>query len=355
MKKKKISQQKIAKELGVSQTLVSMVLNGRKSGISKDSVKRIWDYAQLHGYAPKGMQIDMSGASEGTKIETVGYILRSPLKLATKSNFFSLVHQGMHEELSENGIKTLFFGGEDDLNEHDYEQITQSKGFLRGIVVLGQVNPSVIHAIGKSDLPVVCISARYSGLCHSVLPNEAQAGENLVEHLYNLGHRRFGWLGGNKNMMRQTERYNSFTQSLQSRQLSCAPKDAITLINADRQDGFDAAKSILSNRRKMRPTALICYNGMMARGAVDYLLQNRIAVGKDISVAAFDYTRVCEDSLPKITCCGSSPEEMGATAARLIIQSSEKVAGAFSELTLPTQFRERESTGPAPSTVVKSR
>lgn len=349
MKKKKISQQKIAKDLGVSQTLVSMVLNGRKSGISKDSVKRIWEYAQLHGYTPKGMQIDLSSANDGANIQTIGYILRSPLKLATKSNFFSHVHQGMHEELSQNGVKTLFFGGEDDLSAEDYNKIAQSKGFLRGIVILGQVAPSVVHTLSNSKLPIVCISARYSGLCHSVLPNEAQAGEKLVEHLYNLGHRRFAWVGGNKNMMRQTERYNAFTVSLQSRQLSCGPKDSVTVVNADRQDGFDAAQTILANRKKSRPTAIVCYNGMMARGVTDYILQNRIKIGKDISVVAFDYTRVCEDDRPQITCCGSSPEEMGATAARLIIQNSDSELGAYSELTLPTKFRERASSGPAPA------
>ena len=86
----------------------------------------------------------------------------------------------------------------------------------------------------------------------------------------------------------------------------------------------------------------------MARGAIDYLLQNGFKVGKDVSVVAFDFTRVCEESLPKITCCSSSPEEMGATAARLIMQSTENSFGAYSELTLPTEFSEHESSGPAP-------
>lgn len=324
-----------------------MVLNGRREGISKDSVKRILDYAQQHGYAPKGMQIKLTDAHN--RLEAVGYILRSPLKLATKSNFFSLVHQGMYDELSQNDIKTMFFGGEDDLTEQDYKKINQCRDSLRGLVVLGQVDPEVINQLRQSKLPIVTISARYSGLCHSVLPNEMQCGERLVEHLYNHGHRRIGWIGGNKNTMRHNERLNAFTLSLESHQLTCAPKDSISLENADRQDGFNAAQVILTNRKKKRPTALVCYNGLMARGAIDYLLQNRIKVGKDISVVALDYTRACEESLPKITCCGSSPEEMGATAARLIIQHSDITAGAFSELTLPTEFRERETSGPAPS------
>lgn len=332
-----------------------MVLNGRREGISKDSVKRILDYAQKHGYAPKGMKFNPADANNGNTIEAVGYILRSPLKLATKSNFFSLVHQGMYDELSKNDIKTMFFGGEDDLTEQDFDKICQGRDSLRGIAVLGQVAPAVINKLRASKLPIVTISARYGGLCHSVLPNEMQTGEKLMEHLYELGHRRFAWIGGNKNTMRHIERLNAFTISLESHQLTCAPKDSISLENADRQDGFNAAQVILTNRKQNRPTALVCYNGLMARGATDYLLQNRIKVGKDISVVALDNTKVCDESLPKITCCGSSPEEMGATAARLIIQSSDMADGTFSELTLPTEFHDRESSGPAPRAVTNSK
>jgi LacI family transcriptional regulator len=348
VKKKKTSQQKIAQDLGVSQTLVSMVLNGRKEGISSASIKRIWDYAVKEGYTPNGMQIDRSGDGIAENIQAIGYILRSPLKLATKSNFFSHVHQGMHEALSQEGIKTLFLGGEDDLSKTDYTKIAQSKGYPLGIVVLGQVQPSVIDNLSLGDVPIVCVSARYGGRCHSVLPNEMQAGEQLIEHLYHLGHRRFGWIGGNKGMMRNQERHEAITQSLSKRDLNCAPKDSITLESSERQDGFNAAQVILANRKDARPTALVCFNGLMARGAIDYLLQNQIKVGQDVSVVALDQTRACEESLPKITCCGSHPEAMGAAAVRLILQSKDSSEGVFSELTIPTQFRDRESSGPAP-------
>ncbi|MBH55115.1 MAG: hypothetical protein CMI18_12325, partial [Opitutaceae bacterium] len=55
---KRISQMAIAKELGYSQALVSMVLNGRKKGISEAAYKRIWDFAITNGYSPRGMNIE---------------------------------------------------------------------------------------------------------------------------------------------------------------------------------------------------------------------------------------------------------------------------------------------------------
>jgi LacI family transcriptional regulator len=53
-----VSQKQIARDLGVSQALVSMALNGRRAGMSRDNYQRIWDYAIQIGYRPKGMQIN---------------------------------------------------------------------------------------------------------------------------------------------------------------------------------------------------------------------------------------------------------------------------------------------------------
>ncbi len=41
----RISQTRLAKDLGVSQGLVSMVLNGRRENISPETYQRIWDHA----------------------------------------------------------------------------------------------------------------------------------------------------------------------------------------------------------------------------------------------------------------------------------------------------------------------
>ena len=42
--------QRIARDLDVSQALVSMVLNGKRQNINPDSYQRIWDHALKIGY-----------------------------------------------------------------------------------------------------------------------------------------------------------------------------------------------------------------------------------------------------------------------------------------------------------------
>jgi len=77
-KREGISQQGIARDLGISQALVSLVLNGKRENISEDSYRRIWEHAVKIGYRPKGMQ-PQGGHLTATN---VGIILRAGLRLA---------------------------------------------------------------------------------------------------------------------------------------------------------------------------------------------------------------------------------------------------------------------------------
>ena len=72
---RKISQTQLAKQLGISQALVSLALNGRSAGINPDTYKRIWDHAVSVGYLPKGMRVDST--PDSTRVKQIGFILRA--------------------------------------------------------------------------------------------------------------------------------------------------------------------------------------------------------------------------------------------------------------------------------------
>jgi transcriptional regulator with XRE-family HTH domain len=112
--KKRISQSQIAKELGVSQSLVSLVLNGRRESVSDESYNRIWQLAGEKGYSPRGME---PNRAPDIRRNYVGIVLRAGLKLATQSNTFSHVQQGLFTILQQSHISTTFLGGEGDLDE----------------------------------------------------------------------------------------------------------------------------------------------------------------------------------------------------------------------------------------------
>lgn len=337
----KISQQRIAKDLGLSQALVSMVLNGRREGISEESYRRIWEHAISLGYQPKGMRVSQNG--EATKQIHVGFVLRSGLALHTQSNYFSHIQHGLHEALQERGISTLFLGTEDRLNETAFRATLETRKSLFGVVVMGEVKPAFLKAVKNLCPRVVAVSISYPGQCHSVQSNEAQSLELLVEHLVGLGHRRFGWLGGNRALQRHEDRYRAFRAALKARDIEFDEGWAMLHDNADRQEGRITAEMFLAKRGK-RPTALVCYNGLMARGAINLFQARGIDVPGDLSVVAIDATRVCTEEHPHITAASADPEAMGRKAAELLLGASGSPDEIYLDAALPSRLTLRETT-----------
>ena len=326
--KAKVTQTTIAKELGLSQALVSKVLNGVRERVDRATYDKIWAQALKVGYAAKGMNARATVAA--SSVRQVGVILRSGIRLFSQSNIFSHVQEGLQETLAVNGFSSVFLGSEDSVNPEETPP-------MPGIVVFGQVKPAFVKSLAKRTARLVAINSSYPGICHSVGPNEPQSVELLVEALVTLGHSRFGWIGGLPHYGRHEARQQAFEDSLRSRGIAIpdARHSVIMSAGADRQEGRDAIAQLLQLSPKSEwPTAIVAFNGMMARGAINYLLQSGIRVPDDISVVAIDATRVCVEEEPHITCASTVPEKLGEAAARIILSDESGVEGAYQDLVL---------------------
>jgi LacI family transcriptional regulator len=342
---RKVSQTQLARELGISQALVSLVLNGRKQGINAETYDRIWAHAVKRGYHPKGMHLASSPAA---KARQVGIILRAPLRLNTPTMYFGYVQHGLHTGIEAREYTTVFLGAEDQLNAEKLRRVFAPGHSYQGIVLVGEVTRGFLDQLRRFGLRIVAVSARYPGLCHSVLGNEPQALESIVEHLHALGHRRFGWLGGNVGLGRHESRIQALEAALARFQLKLDPRYAVKLKEGDRIDGADAARALLPlARRKDFPTAFVTYNTLMAAGAVRELERAGWTVPGQISVASADYSPLATESTPRITAAGSNPEKLGEAAARLVLEGPRADDGGFTDLMLPAQLFVGDTTGPA--------
>jgi LacI family transcriptional regulator len=344
---KRISQSQIAKELGVSQSLVSLVLNGRRDGISDDSYNKIWQVAVANGYVPRGMQ--PNHAPEGPR-NYVGIVLRRGLKLDQPSNTFSHVQQGLFKVLQQSRVSTAFLGGEGDLDENQLFELLGQRDPLKGIVLLGEVSEPFLRALGALRVVLLSVYASAPGLCHSVAPNEKQSLEHLVEHLVKLGHQRFAWLGGNCWLGRHQARLSALRECLSTRGLELDERFIVSVEKGDRQEGFDCAEELmnrLGDAPSEAPTAWICHNGLMARGALQFALLRGIRIPEEISIAAVDRTRICTEIHPYLTSAGSNPEVIGAEAAKLLCKTEEPGENRiFVDLVIPSEFVAGETSGP---------
>ena len=343
-KRDNISQQRIARDLGVSQALVSLVLNGKRENISEESYQRIWNHALKIGYRPKGMQL----TGDRTPATNVGFILRAGLRLHTQSNFFSQVQHGLHSGLLTRGYHSVFLGSEDDLGVRSVQQILR-KHQLFGVAVLGQVSEEFVRAINAVQANLVTISVSYPGLCHSVMPNDKQAVEHLVSHLTALGHQQFAWIGGDRGLDYNLRRHAGLVEALEARDLKLARKFDVDVEAGDRLAGWKAAEILISQiSKKNFPTACVCGNASTARGVINCLMQKGWRVPEQISVVAIDATRICVEENPQITGAHADPEKIGITAAELLLRGAGTKDGILSDVILPAQLTVRQTSGKPP-------
>ena len=340
----KISQQKIAEDLGVSQALVSLALNERKDGIRPETYERIWERAFKLGYQPKGMQLHRTLAVSVTR--QIGFILRSPLRLFSQGDCFSHIQHGLHQVVDRNSLAAVFLGSEDELDDRRFKRIFAPGNPLIGVILMGEVSVSFLERLKRRQQHIVAVSATYPGRCHSVIADERQSTDMLVDHLFKLGHKRFAWVGGNSSLSRCKDRHTAFLESLRRRSLVYRDEFRFDEIRADRADGIAAASRLAAAIRKPNgPTAAISFNGLMARGLVNGLGRNGISIPNDISVAAVDATRVVQSEEPTITAAHTNPEELGIHAAELLLRSNWSAIDAFRDIVLPARFFVGETTG----------
>lgn len=346
--KRKVSQQKIAQDLDISQALVSLALNGHKDGINPEIYNKIWEHALSLGYEPKGMKLAQSPAEARQK--QVGFILRAGLTIHNQGSYFGLVLHGLHTALAAKGYAAVFIGSEDTLDRQRLEAFFPTGHSLKGVVMLGEVAPAFLKDLRRYERRLVAVSARHPGLCHSVIGNESQSLDLLVEHLYGLGHRQFGWLGGNVALNRHQMRYDAFREALRQRQMPLLDRYCVRLAQGDRAEGGEAILSLMPQaKRKDFPTAFVCYNTLMAAGATKALLREGWRVPGDCSLAGADNSALAASESPRLTVAGCDAEKLGAAAARVILDSTGAEDESFNDLILPSQLLQGETTGPAPA------
>lgn len=339
----KVSQQRIARDLGVSQTLVSLALNGRKDSIAPETYKRIWDRAVSLGYSPKGMRVDAS--LEENQLKQVGFILRAGVRLYWPSNFFGHVQHGLHRALEAQNRAPVFLGAEDLLTPEKLRRLFRPGHTIQGVVLLGEVARAFLEQLRGFVPNIVTVSGRFPGLCHSVQGNDAQALELLVRDLYERGHRRFAWLGGNIGLGRHESRLAACRAVLADLELGLDARYTVMLRDADRAEGAETVHALLPHRqRRDFPTAFICYNSTMAAGAVKAFQREGLRVPTDVSVAGADVSHINLEETPHITGAGTDPEKLGEVAGRLVLGEGLPPEG-FVDMVLPAQLLAGETVG----------
>jgi LacI family transcriptional regulator len=161
-----------------------------------------------------------------------------------------------------------------------------------------------------------------------------------MEHLIGLGHRRIGFITGRPELQSAVHRLVGYEDALQQAGVPLDP-DLIQTGDYSRQTGFACAQRLLSLSNP--PTAIFAANDESALGAIQAAQQAGLRVPGDLSVVGFDNIPEAAYTHPGLTTVDQFIDDMGYTAAGMLISLIEGNSLESDVYKMPTQLIARDS------------
>ena len=345
-----VTQKQIAAELGVSRQLVSLALNGT-GRISATNRTRVQETARRLGYdATSNLEARAMIARRYSKRARTGLLgcvavpsVEDPsVPNATRLPYEIHLLQGVRRTAHQHGRDVVLLPP------------VPSSGWERvdGLLVHGPNALTVRERLGV-EIPIVTMMHVVPGL-DGVKSEDREGASLATEHLIQLGHRRIGYLHYAESTPAVQERLLGYEAALRRRGIRPQKSWLGELANHGpmiRRGQLSMEAWLRDGWEQAGCTALLVQNDRAAVGAMAALRAAGIRVPQDLSVIGYDSTDECELTVPRLTSVEVPLEEIGARAARILLDLIENdVDGsdvAVSQvISLPTRLEMRDSTCP---------
>ena len=150
-----------------------------------------------------------------------------------------------------------------------------------------------------------------------------RAGRLIGRHLAELDHRRVAFFGGPRESLDTRRRLRGLSEALAERGVTIREADVGFASSYTPEAGIAFATRFLADRPAKRATAVVLGNDVMALGFIRTLLQSRVQVPRDVSVAGFD--GIAEGALcwPGLTTVVQPTRRMAARACQALLDRIE--------------------------------
>jgi len=324
----------VASAAGVSVTTASYALNGQ-GRVALDTQARVKETARSLGYRPSLAAQALKGApGRLVIILTDGFA----------GPWYGELLEGLQPTLKEAGYSVAAITAQDE--SVDLCRNLVQSGLVRGLVVLNPGSDWEARLRPLCDrLPTVVLGDVLGRVQKFVLDNRT-AMNALMDHLWEMGHRRYLWVGGPEDDVDARQRWMAFEAFLGAH---AATHHAV-------QGGYQAGAAYASVGGALaafRPTALVAANDESAIGALRAARDLGLNVPEDLVVTGFDGIDASAWTSPALTTLAFDRRVLGRTMALALIGSMSSVRTEPQQTesdsqTIPVRLVVRESTASTP-------
>lgn len=335
----------VARLAGVSTATAARALGGYGS-VRRSTQERVEAAAATLGYRPNALAKSMITG----RTLTLGTVIAD-----IENPFFSRVIRGIADVAKESGFEVILVNSDEDVvSEQAAVRVLLDKR-VDGMLVAPASRSTSAHLVDaiRSGTPVVLIDRDVEGLdTDSVQLRNIDAAADAVARLVSAGHTRIGYVSGalrehgeGNTISTGGERIAGYLAGL--RDAGLPSDDTFVRIGGPRRADAAHQTELLLDLDE-RPTAIIGADSVITLGILEAIRARGLRIPTDISVVGFDDAEWTTVVQPPLSVISQPAYELGADAARLLIERVHGRADAFESVRLDSLFVERESVA-APS------
>jgi LacI family transcriptional regulator len=343
MQNKRVTIADVARLAGFSKATVSAVLNdtGTVKASTRDRVLAVMEHVN---YRPAGF----SGRAAAQKERSIGLVIKE-----IDNPYYGEVVTGARAAAQESGYTLLVTSSEGEYEmERRAVELLQWKevdGLILTPVLDVDADLSHLFELKRRNFPFVLLEELRGVPASLIDVDNEEASRKAVEFLIEQGHTRIVHFAGPEYSWHSQERIDGVRRACSGSHVIFTDQDVVRA-GAHLEDGYRAGLEYFGGRPPAeRPTAVTCYNDLVALGLCRALAELGIRVPEDVSVVGFDDIQFL-DYLPlRLTTVRMPKFEMGQLAAQMLIRHIEsREMLPPQKVHLDAELVVRDSTRPLP-------
>ena len=324
----------VAARAGVSTATVSRVLAG-KGGVGKKVRAQVSEAVQQLAYQPNRVARDLRMGSR----KVIGVVI-----LDLQNPFNTAVVRGIESVLWGEGY-SLLLGHSDSLVERERTQldVLRAEG-VGGLILIPCNAPEANYeALRAWNIPIVAADRMPRDLqVDFVRSNNQEAMFEATQHLLSHGYKEIALINGPAGISVAQERLAGYCAALRGAGL--VPREDLIIHSDFRQDGGHAAMERLLSSAKP-PRAVLIASNLMTLGALPAIHERDLQIPEQIAVLGFDDMPWATSLRPPLTAVAQPVEEIGRTAAKLLLDRLNDPTLLQRQVILPATLMVRASCG----------
>lgn len=320
----------LSRELGVSPSTISRVLNGSTKNFTiPDALrKKILDHVRKCGYQPNPVFRSL----RKHELRQVVILFYSRSTLGVGYTFEMMVDRASRYFDANNYDISFTFNR---MLPYASEKYILPPWKCSGVLIPDCNDPEKLSLIDESDTPYVCMNGIAGANGTSVIADEKDGMEKILRHFADLGHRRIAYII----TVNKDERPYDIGELRRKQFLLCAQElelePLIVNIQSSKSYGtFDSAElerfdgtppclfetpDFTANLLQSGISAVICYDSFVME-LLYWANKAGIRIPRDLSVVCYNDLPFLRRTIPNITSFRVPAEEIGGAAAQILLK-----------------------------------